>query len=30
MKLLTDDNMLLLLVTCQNLGCKFGGDTMHA
>jgi hypothetical protein len=30
MKLLTDIDMLLLLISCQNPGHKFGSDTMHA
>jgi hypothetical protein len=29
-KLLADVHMLLLLISCLNLGHKFGGDTMHA
>jgi hypothetical protein len=30
MKLLADIDSLLLLVSCQNPGHKFGGDMMHA
>jgi hypothetical protein len=29
-KLLADVDTLLLLISCQNLVHKFGGDTMHA
>jgi hypothetical protein len=29
MKLLADVDTLMLLISCQNHGQKFGGDTMH-
>jgi hypothetical protein len=30
MKLLADVDSLLLLISCQNSGHKFGGDMLHA
>jgi hypothetical protein len=29
-KLLTDVDMLLLVISCQNPGHKFGSNTLHA